>query len=71
LVDVGGGSGGTARAISKAFPDVKCAVLDLPHVVGDLNSEENVDFLSGDMFDRIPPADAVLLKVHCLIYLFF
>lgn len=67
LVDVGGGSGGTVRAISNAFPDMKCAVLDLPHVIGDLKSQGNVEFVAGDMFDDIPPADAVLLKVCFLI----
>ncbi|KAL6859135.1 hypothetical protein ACP4OV_018137 [Aristida adscensionis] len=30
LVDVGGGTGGAARAIAKAFPHVKCSVLELP-----------------------------------------
>ncbi|KAJ4737267.1 O-methyltransferase [Rhynchospora pubera] len=62
LVDVGGGTGGTVRAISKAFPEMKCAVLDLPHVVGNLKSEGNVEFVAGDMFNHVPPADAVLLK---------
>lgn len=71
LVDVGGGSGGTVRAISKAFPEMKCAVLDLPQVIGDLMSEGNVEFVAGDMFDYIPPADVVLLKVHYLSHLFF
>ncbi|KAL5203530.1 hypothetical protein ABZP36_014482 [Zizania latifolia] len=33
LVDVGGGLGAAAHAISKAFPEVKCSVLDLGHVV--------------------------------------
>ncbi|OEL34163.1 Trans-resveratrol di-O-methyltransferase [Dichanthelium oligosanthes] len=33
LVDVGGHNGTTARAIAKAFPHMRCSVLDLPRVV--------------------------------------
>jgi O-methyltransferase domain len=54
LVYVGDGSRGTTGVISKAFPYMKCTVLDLPHVVRDLKSEGNVEILSGDMFDFIP-----------------
>ncbi|KAF6987100.1 hypothetical protein CFC21_004780 [Triticum aestivum] len=63
LVDVGGGSGGVvAAAIATAFPHIKCSVLDLPNVVAAADDTSNVQFVSGDMFDYIPPADAVLLK---------
>jgi hypothetical protein len=33
LVDVGGGSSGTTRAIAAALTHVRCSVLELPHVV--------------------------------------
>jgi hypothetical protein len=33
LMDVGGGDGTMARAIAKAFPQIRCSVLELPHVV--------------------------------------
>ncbi|TVU02107.1 hypothetical protein EJB05_52473, partial [Eragrostis curvula] len=33
LIDVGGGTGSAARAIARAFPHVKCSVLDLPNVI--------------------------------------
>jgi hypothetical protein len=62
LVDVGGGTGTMAKAIAEAFPQLKCSVLDLPHVVEGLDSYQNLDFIGGDMFQSIPPADAVLLK---------
>jgi trans-resveratrol di-O-methyltransferase len=68
LVDVGGGSGSIATAIAKAFPTIDCTVLDLPQVVGHLQTDGSVKFVSGDMFSEIPHADAVFLKVS--IYFF-
>nr|CAD1844124.1 unnamed protein product [Ananas comosus var. bracteatus] len=64
VVDVGGGIGALARAIAKALPQVQFTVFDLPHVVEGLTSEENgrIAFVGGDMFEYIPPADAILLK---------
>ncbi|KAJ1295542.1 hypothetical protein BS78_01G232300 [Paspalum vaginatum] len=62
LVDVAGGVGGAAVAIAAAFPSLKCSVLDLPHVVAKAPCISNVQFVAGDMFDSIPPANAVLLK---------
>lgn len=65
VVDVGGGTGTLAKAIAKALPEVRCMVLDLPHVVATVDEEERegAEFVGGDMFEHIPPADAVLLKV--------
>ncbi|XAR49573.1 hypothetical protein NMG60_11032821 [Bertholletia excelsa] len=63
LVDVGGGTGTLAKAISEAFPSIKCVVLDLPHVVANLPESDNLSYVGGDMFKSIPAADAVLLKV--------
>ncbi|KAJ4790466.1 O-methyltransferase [Rhynchospora pubera] len=62
LVDVGGGSGSVSMAIAKAFPNIQCTVLDLPHVVDHLPADGLVKFVSGDMFKNIPPADAIFLK---------
>ncbi|CAK9142733.1 unnamed protein product [Ilex paraguariensis] len=62
LVDVGGGTGTFAKATADRFPHLKCIVLDLPHVVADLEGTENLSYVGGDMFEAIPPADAVLLK---------
>ncbi|XP_057529573.1 trans-resveratrol di-O-methyltransferase-like [Amaranthus tricolor] len=64
LVDVGGGNGTTVKAITEAYPWLKCSVLDLPHVVQGLQEKasSNVKFVAGDMFEGVPPADAVLLK---------
>lgn len=66
LVDVGGGTGTMAKAIVDAVPSVKCIVLDLPHVVAGLESTDSLSYVGGDMFESIPPADAVLLKVTSL-----
>ncbi|RCV27385.1 hypothetical protein SEVIR_5G324600v4 [Setaria viridis] len=56
LVDVGGGSGGAARAIAAAFPHVRCSVLELPHVVAGVPQGERggVEFVAGDMFENVP-----------------
>ncbi|KAI8011005.1 putative O-methyltransferase 3 [Camellia lanceoleosa] len=62
LVDVGGGTGTVAKAIADAFPNLKCTVLDLPHVVSGLQGTDKLHYVGGDMFEAIPSADAVLLK---------
>lgn len=63
LVDVAGGTGNMAKAIADAFPHLNCTVFDQPRVVGDLQGSKNLNFVGGDMFKAVPPADAVLLKV--------
>ncbi|KAF8719267.1 hypothetical protein HU200_023963 [Digitaria exilis] len=62
LVDVGGGLGAAAKAISKAFPGVECSVLDFDHVVAKAPSGTKVRYVVGDMFESVPPADAMFFK---------
>ncbi|KAL5726440.1 trans-resveratrol di-O-methyltransferase [Ranunculus cassubicifolius] len=62
LVDVAGGTGTSVKTISEAFPELKCTVLDLPHVVSNMEGNENIEFVAGDMFQSVPRADIVLLK---------
>ncbi|CAO1943367.1 unnamed protein product [Urochloa humidicola] len=62
LVDVGGGHGAAAIAIARAFPHIKCSVLDHEQVISEAPDDATVQFIAGDMFKSIPPADAVLLK---------
>lgn len=75
LVDVGGGTGSVARTISEAYPEMKCSVLELPQVLNGVKEEEGggggggVEFIVGDMFEYIPPADAILLKVINSVFL--
>lgn len=66
LVDVGGGTGTVAKAIADAFPNMECTVLDLPHVVADLQGSKNLKYVGGDMFEAVPHADAILLKVKLI-----
>ncbi|MBA0626860.1 hypothetical protein Godav_004446 [Gossypium davidsonii] len=63
LVDVGGGTGTIARVISEAYPQLKCTVFDLPHVVANLPTTGNLNFVGGDLFQHIPSADAILMKL--------
>ena len=64
VVDVGGGTGAVGKIICEAFPDLKYIVLDLPQVVENLSETKNLSFVGGNMFESIPEADAVLLKVR-------
>ncbi|KAK7321406.1 hypothetical protein VNO77_32025 [Canavalia gladiata] len=62
LVDVGGGTGTMAKTVARSFPHLECTVFDLPHVVAGLQGSENLKYVGGDMFEAIPPADAIMLK---------
>ena len=70
LVDVGGGDGTMGKAIAEAYPQMKCTVLDLPHVVQGLKASNcpNLTYLGGDMFEAIPPAQLILLKVRGFMF---
>ncbi|URE02635.1 o-methyltransferase [Musa troglodytarum] len=52
LVDVGGGTGTMAMAIAEAYPQLKCTVFDLPHVVAPLVGSRKVEVVGGDMFEH-------------------
>ncbi|KAL6851424.1 hypothetical protein ACP4OV_020357 [Aristida adscensionis] len=63
LVDVGGGNGAATKVIARAFPRIKCTVLDLPHVISQVDAGDGkLQFVGGDMFESIPSANAVFLK---------
>ncbi|KAJ4799084.1 O-methyltransferase family protein [Rhynchospora pubera] len=62
LVDVGGGTGTAIKIIVEAFPGLKCTLFDLPHVVQNALKSDSFDVIGGDMFEKIPPANAIFLK---------
>jgi len=63
LVEVAGNTGKIALAIAKAFPYIKCSLLELPHVINALEKSDVIEYVAGDMFEHIPPADVLILKV--------
>uniref|UniRef100_A0A1D1XDW2 Tabersonine 16-O-methyltransferase n=1 Tax=Anthurium amnicola TaxID=1678845 RepID=A0A1D1XDW2_9ARAE len=63
LVDVGGGNGAAAMALAEAFPQLKCTVLDLPHVVASAPNRTAIDFMAGNMFEYVPPGRRCFLEV--------
>ena len=64
MIDVAGGHGAAAHAILKAFPHLKCSVLDLGHVVADAPKDTGVHYIAGNMFETVPPASMIFLKVY-------
>jgi len=64
-----------AHAIGKAFPHLKCSVLELGHVVADAPNYTNVQYIAGNMFETVPPASMIFFKVcgrlacYLIIYL--
>lgn len=63
LTDCCGGNGKTAKAIVKAFPQIKCTVFDLQRVIETVPADGIINYVAGDMFHFIPPSQAVMLKV--------
>jgi hypothetical protein len=68
LTDCCGGDGTTARAINKAYPHLKCTVLDLPTVIHKkVLSDGLINYVAGDLFHTVPKSQAVMLKVWKLL----
>lgn len=65
LIDVAGGHGAAAQAIAKAFPHIDCSVLDLQHIIANAPADTGLKYIAGDMFESIPQANAVFLKITC------
>ncbi|KAK2649931.1 hypothetical protein Ddye_017420 [Dipteronia dyeriana] len=62
IVDVGGGLGVTLDFITSKYPHIKAINFDLPHVIQHAPSIPGLEHVGGDMFERIPNGDAILLK---------
>jgi len=58
-------------AIKEAFLAIKCTVFDLPHMINAMEKNDKVEYVAGDMFEYIPPADALILKVCSFRLKFF
>ncbi|VAH98379.1 unnamed protein product [Triticum turgidum subsp. durum] len=63
LTDCCGGDGTTARALVKAYPHIKCTVLDLPKVIDKAPNDGVVNYVAGDLFHTVPSSQAVMLKL--------
>ncbi|XP_002489328.2 flavonoid O-methyltransferase-like protein Os11g0303600 [Sorghum bicolor] len=57
------GDGTTAKAIAMAFPHMKITVLDIPQEIQKIPADGVVNYVGGDMFKFIPPAQVVMLKM--------
>lgn len=56
-----------AMALKKAFLEINCTMLDLPHVIQGMTKIGGVGFVGGDMFEWVPPASVTMLKVCALV----
>ncbi|KAF7843844.1 Caffeic acid 3-O-methyltransferase [Senna tora] len=63
LVDVGGGLGFSLSMITSKYPHIKAINLDLPHVIQHAPPYPGVEHVAGDMFESVPKADVILMKV--------
>jgi hypothetical protein len=72
LVDVGASYGHLAVAVLEQYPDIRAVVFDLPEVIAaaptalPIRSDavaSRLSYVSGDMFEDVPPADAYVLKL--------
>lgn len=64
VVDVGGGIGVAISEIVKAYPHLKGINFDLPHVISTAPTCDGVTHVAGDMFQAIPPAETIFMKVR-------
>ncbi|XP_038905852.1 caffeic acid 3-O-methyltransferase-like [Benincasa hispida] len=62
LVDVGGGLGVGLQIITSTYPSIKGINFDLPHVIQNAPSYPDVEHVGGDMFEKVPKGDAILMK---------
>ena len=63
VVDVGGGNGTLLFEVLGDRPDVRGIVFDLPETDrDDASFGDNVEFVAGSFFERVPPGDAYVLS---------
>ncbi len=62
VVDVGGGNGSLLLELFRNGPELHAIVFDLPETDRDESSfPENIEFVAGSFFERVPPGDTYLL----------
>ncbi|MCL7024210.1 hypothetical protein MKW94_022915 [Papaver nudicaule] len=54
---------GLDSLVDIAFPGIKCTLYDLPRVIANSHEHLNIEKISGDMFEFVPSAQAILLKM--------
>ena len=86
IADIGGGFGHLAVALLEKYPHLNAAVLDVPELIPiakqrmqskDSSVWSRLEYLGGDMFQSVPPADVYIFKhimhdwddEHCLAVL--
>ncbi|KAJ1693299.1 hypothetical protein LUZ63_009997 [Rhynchospora breviuscula] len=62
LVDVGGGIGATLHIITSNYNHIKGINFDLPHVICKAPALPGVEHVAGDMLEKVPSGDAILIK---------
>jgi SAM-dependent methyltransferase len=71
VADIGGGFGHLAIALLEKYPHLEATVMDVPDLIpvararlASSNSPvaDRVEFIAGDMFASVPPADVYILK---------
>jgi hypothetical protein len=72
VVDVGGGFGHLVVALLEKYPSLRGVLLDRPELipvakerfpVNDPTVASRLEYVGGDMFESVPPADAYVLKL--------
>ncbi len=71
VVDIGGGFGHLAVALLEKYPTLQAAVIDVPDLIAlarersqanDSAIANRLEYVAGDMFDSVPPADVYIMK---------
>ena len=71
VVDIGGGFGHLAVALLEKYPTLQAAVLDVPDLISlaqerfpvqDRAVANRLEYIGGDMFDSVPPANVYIMK---------
>lgn len=69
VIDVGGGRGSLLCELSARWPHLRCIVFDRPAVTAQVRAElgddalaHRVEFMGGDFFAGLPPADVYVIK---------